>query len=73
MPVFVGSVKNHADNSDDKHDGFTSFLSVADICEPMHQEKGRQKPGDAIEFTGEIGIQLKQQGSNDRLEVILQR
>ena len=65
VPVFVGTVKNHADYSDGKHDRFSLFLSVADICYPMHQEKCRQKPGDAIEFTREIGIQLKQQGSDD--------
>lgn len=73
VPVFVSTVQNHADDSDDKHDGFSLFLSVADICDPMHQEKGGQKPGNSIEFTGKVGIQLKQQGSYDGFYTIPHR
>ena len=73
VPVFVRTVENHTDYSDGQHNRFSLFLSVADICDPMHQEQGWQKPGDALEFTGEIGIQLKQQGSDDGFYAISPR
>ena len=52
--VFVCAVENHTRNGDDKHDGIAILLSVADICDPVHQEKCWQEPGHTIEFTGEI-------------------
>lgn len=54
--VFVGAIENHANDRNDEHDESALFLSVADICNPVHQKQCRQKPGDTVEFTGEIRV-----------------
>jgi hypothetical protein len=37
--VFIGTIENHANDSDDEHDGSALFLSVTDVCDPVHQKQ----------------------------------
>ena len=53
VPVFVGTVEHHADDTQQQHDCFSVSLSMADVRHPVHQEQGEQEPSHAVEFAGE--------------------
>ena len=67
MGIFVETIENHRNEGYAKHPNFPAFLAIAGICDPMHDKKGYQKPGDAIQLAGKTGIQLPKKGTDDRL------
>lgn len=48
MPVFVGTIEYDADNGKDDHNSLSIMNPIANVCNPVHEEKGEQEPCDTI-------------------------
>ena len=48
VPVFVGPIEYNADDGKDKHNSLSIVNPTANVCDPVHEEKGEQEPCDPI-------------------------
>ena len=48
VPVFVGPIEYNADDGKDKHNSLSIVNPTANVCNPVHEEKGEQEPCDTI-------------------------
>ena len=56
MVILIGSIEYNTDNREDEHDDHPMFLSIAHFRYHVHEEQGRQEPGDTVQFTGNVRI-----------------
>ena len=48
MPVFIGAIEYDADDGQDEHNSLSIMNPIANVCNPVHEEKGEQEPCDTI-------------------------
>ena len=68
MSIFVETIQEHGNDRYAKHPHFPVLLAIAEVCYPMHDKEGDQKPGDAIELAGKTRIKLPEKSADDGLQ-----
>ena len=48
VPVFIDTIEYNADDGKDKHNSLSIVNPTANVCNPVHEEKGKKKPCDTI-------------------------
>jgi len=73
MPVFIGAIEYDTDDGKDEHNSLSIVNSIANVCDPVHEEESKQKPCNTIQLTENTRVQLPEKGSDDGLHAFSER
>ena len=46
---------------------------IANVCDPVHEEEGKQKPCNTIQLAGKTGVQLSEKCPDDGFQAFSKR
>ena len=73
MPIFIGAIEYDADDGKNEHNSLSIVNPIANVCDPVHEEEGKQKPCNPIQLAGKTRVQLSEKCPEDGLHASSER
>lgn len=71
MVILIGAIEHNTDDSENEHDSLPKFLPITELRYHVHEEQGWQEPGDTVQLTGNVGVELEQKSTDDGFDGII--
>ena len=71
MVILIGAIQHNTDDSENEHNSLPVFLPITELRYHVHEEQGWQEPGDTVQLTGNVGIELEQNSTYDGFDGII--